>query len=616
MSLLAKVKNVLSTLQTNGLSIAEFLSAVSWGDNECTLDNDVRGARTRFLHSAEFPRLLATWYSPPSSKRGKQRTQGARDILRKFAINCVKGVFEEEIKQLSRHVKISGKISAKTLLSTTFETIAQDIKGPDGAPTLYSLLYAAAESKKDETQKDPEKMLTAILCMLAYHNSSRNCRFQQLLAIFWKSCGLASKAVDVLHACGLSMCDTWTRDAISSLDEGNFKAIAMVVEFVKAFAFIVVHDNLNIPFRVSSQRIDHKNSFENGTASTVICLPPSAKPILDNKAEYARMANWRALRDRPLIDYSTIFKKHVQSMEYVNQSYKHHILQFVLSCPAFEKYAHRDDPLLAPPAPRRQLPCGRDHRTIQMPLGTVPIDESTYEGNSEVVKELLRQMGLSSVEERKRLATSRLIPWIGDQKTQVLLKGLQNMRASDDNGFDRMDWLIPMFGWFHVLMMISKQIFWVHKGSNKQTNPNYYDLKEIILHLLEAHILCCWLQVSGFQTLEGLAASNPSPAELSVYADKILNRYVTARAAHRSRNLPKDKKSQQDQVFVNACAFIRDGLTFYELLSSIREGDVGRMADLIPQLTIMCIGNGNGNYATEFLDLMQRMDNVWSPELK
>ncbi|KDQ06014.1 hypothetical protein BOTBODRAFT_121981 [Botryobasidium botryosum FD-172 SS1] len=65
-------------------------------------------------------------------------------------------------------------------------------------------------------------MLTAILCMLVYYNSLRNYQFQQLLAIFWKSCGLASKAIDVLHACGLSMCDTWIQEVISSLDEGNF----------------------------------------------------------------------------------------------------------------------------------------------------------------------------------------------------------------------------------------------------------------------------------------------------------------------------------------------------------------------------------------------------------
>ncbi|KDQ09215.1 hypothetical protein BOTBODRAFT_117491 [Botryobasidium botryosum FD-172 SS1] len=180
--------------------------------------------------------------------------------------------------------------------------------------------------------------------------------------------------------------------------------------------------------------------------------------------------------------------------------------------------------------------------------------------------------------------------------------------------------------------MIAKQIYWVHTGSvagfglgrdisllkriglapkTKQTNPDYHDLKEIITHILKAHVLCCWLQITGSSSLAELAKSNPSPADLVQWLQLVVDKIILGCDVHNMQRLPTEA---QDQVFVNACTFIRDALVFHELVQSIWVGDVGQMMDLLPQLTMMCIGSGNSNYVVEFLDLMQRMTYEWKPE--
>ncbi|KDQ09213.1 hypothetical protein BOTBODRAFT_179229 [Botryobasidium botryosum FD-172 SS1] len=84
---------------------------------------------------------------------------------------------------------------------------------------------------------------------------------------------------------------------------------------------------------------------------------------------------------------------------HIHAQFKYHVLHFLLSSPAFEDYLHCEDLLLQPPAPRRQLLSGKAHRTTQMPLKTVPIDESTYEGNSKQLQmnECVSQQGVVRV---------------------------------------------------------------------------------------------------------------------------------------------------------------------------------------------------------------------------
>ena len=67
---------------------------------------------------------------------------------------------------------------------------------------------------------------------------------------------------------------------------------------------------------------------------------------------------------------------------------------FLLECPAFSAYKHRDDPLLAAPPPTDLLPSGHKYTATQHMFETVQVDESSYDGTDELCNKIwLEQMG-------------------------------------------------------------------------------------------------------------------------------------------------------------------------------------------------------------------------------
>jgi len=85
-------------------------------------------------------------------------------------------------------------------------------------------------------------------------------------------------------------------------------------------------------------------------------------------------------------------------------------------------------------------------------LKTVDIEETSYEGNNKVIAEWYCQLGISDKASSKELAMEMLLVWIGDQLTVEHIRGLQKYRHKDLNSFDRMDYILLQFGWFHLVM--------------------------------------------------------------------------------------------------------------------------------------------------------------------
>lgn len=401
-----------------------------------------------------------------------------------------------------------------------------------------------------------------------------------------------------------------------------------IVQFVKDNPMAGMHDNVNIAYKKSSQRIDNQNHFDNGTASTILQMPPQVRDILEN--EHLRRAMTGEDRTSPLpsLDTTHIMNAAKQSQAPIHKQHIYHTIQFLLRSPAFKDYSYLTNASLRPPPPVNVLPHGAAHRTRQMPLGTTQIDESSFEGNNNVITDVLRQVGLSSVDERIRLAVKRVIPWIGDQKTIKLLRGLQSMRGREMNGYDRMDYLLLILGWFHVKLNIVNSIFWTHRGivtgtglardiskltriglapkTRTSGKPDFHNLQEVILHVLNARIIDCWTKLCGHTTLEAFAASVPHPDNIAKLAEHIVNEYASTKSAH---------IAGPDETFRNASLFMRDALIYMELVQSIKLGDVGRMENLIPSLLFMCAGGRNPLYAIEFMEML---DNFlrWPAEIK
>ena len=110
------------------------------------------------------------------------------------------------------------------------------------------------------------QIVLMIILMLSYTRSHRRARFQKMFAIYLKFRGLSAKGFDTLHALALTMSHKWTGNVVGRI---SHEAMKEVVRLMQIFPWLILHDNLQIPFRVFSQHLDNQGEFGNGTAATV-----------------------------------------------------------------------------------------------------------------------------------------------------------------------------------------------------------------------------------------------------------------------------------------------------------------------------------------------------------
>ena len=87
-----------------------------------------------------------------------------------------------------------------------------------------------------------------------------------MFGIYLKFRGLSAKGFDMLHALRITMSHKWTENAIERISKA---AMEEVVRSMQEFAWLISHDNVQIPFRVFAQRLDNQGEFRDSTAAAV-----------------------------------------------------------------------------------------------------------------------------------------------------------------------------------------------------------------------------------------------------------------------------------------------------------------------------------------------------------
>jgi hypothetical protein len=257
------------------------------------------------------------------------------------------------------------------------------------------------------------QIVLMIISMLSYTRSHRRARFQKMFAIYLKFRRLSAKGFDTLHALALTMSYKWTGNAVGRI---SHEAMKEVVRLMQIFPWLISHNNLQIPFRVFSQRLDNQGEFGNGTAATVYIkrnadvLPDTINSAL-KKTRAAGLQN--PLTELEILDLAN------ESWPQIEQYQIHHILRFLLDSPGFnlQTYSHKESSVLDPPKPVHILPSGPDNITLQYLLGTVNIPEASYEDHDRLMEEWFKQIGWGEVSEKMKIAMKKVVAWIGDQLT-------------------------------------------------------------------------------------------------------------------------------------------------------------------------------------------------------
>ncbi|TBU21646.1 hypothetical protein BD311DRAFT_782804 [Dichomitus squalens] len=635
-SILDRVKSILAYMESVDMNLPIFLDALSWGDNACISDPKVQYERSALMGSEELPRILERWYKVPrasTSRHHHVRPQGAREALEEFALGCVEEMVDRELEASSHLFRSpSDCLSEEGLTRFRFSEVAERLQDKvSGAPSVWRLIYGATwcfrRVSQGKSHKDVVSATVTIISQLQYLRSRTLSAWTKPLTVFLKAKGTSAKVLDLLHALGITMSHSWSVRAYSHISTSAMEAVRLVIH---RFRWWLAYNNVNFAFKVFSMHLRNQSHFDSGTTGSVFVKPfaPQPPPLSGE----ALQAQRRIGRTNP-ITLSDIANLDVAAAPRIHSHIVYTVLRMLLDSPEFDfpTYIPQTDPAIAPPPPVSRLPAGRENITKQFVLGTVHINESTYEGTRDLIAEFLRQLNLFTAKEIEHLAKVAALIWIGDQLTIERLRGLANYRSEDLNGFDRLDWLVFVFGWFHLLMAFAnslhrqyfgspagkglRQAFALLKRPGLQSvqikGTFYHHLHEGIFHVTEAHIRDCWRKVGGVAELAELR--NRSPAELKHLVETLVQHYASN---DRVEDLEHVASGREDDFLRQAVMWNRDALRYIVLWHAMRQGDVGLMEDLLPHLFFRFSGGGNHKYAVEILKLLQGLHHEWPEDVK
>lgn len=168
-----------------------------------------------------------------------------------------------------------------------------------------------------------------IISMLSYSRSHHRSKFQKLFAVYLKYCGLSAKGFDALHALAITMSYKWTGNAVGTISNTAMQKLRKVIHH---FPWIISHDNVNIPFRVSSQRLGNQNEFGSGTAATIFLFKNGSIKYPSNRA----LQTHRASGIQNQIGTLDLVNLDLQGAENIEKWVAHRILRLLVETPEFD----------------------------------------------------------------------------------------------------------------------------------------------------------------------------------------------------------------------------------------------------------------------------------------
>ncbi|KAG0081950.1 hypothetical protein BGZ93_002591 [Podila epicladia] len=172
-----------------------------------------------------------------------------------------------ELRDASEDPKL--RLSAKSVTSgaaNSFKLKTARRSFERNAPTLTRLLIGLA-TINDSPTRCPEAIVTMICSMLLIVCSQKANYLQMVMGLYLFSKGAPRQLMGVLCKAGMSVSHQTVLRSIQSLTTEE-KAVAKNAATTKSW--YLIHDNINMAFRKYDQRLDNQDSFESGTAATLV----------------------------------------------------------------------------------------------------------------------------------------------------------------------------------------------------------------------------------------------------------------------------------------------------------------------------------------------------------
>ncbi|KAF7369548.1 hypothetical protein MVEN_00284700 [Mycena venus] len=500
------------------------------------------------------------------------------------------------------------------------------------APTLWRILDTVAtpglltrREKQGEARREKRLVFTTACAMLSVSRSQLANNYQLVIGLFLLASGASKREMEVLAHAGLSTSYDTIQDHIHIL---SAEAVKRFQQLIKKQMCFIVWDNLNIAFRVESQRLNSANHFDNGTTGTLLpvynpftgstttplgSLPLSMKPprtttfpVIDwevhdvlpspeSAEQLSRCCLWQLKR---------LAMEHIQSLQ--------HLKEELEDCPEVDQIAI--------------------HQTDQYPVPAMHEEESSLEGSIRVYTTILGNLKVT--EEDLKAHGLRFND--GDLLTDSLVDKIESARRNSDEVIDGMKAVVRRFGLFHAKMAGCRLVINEHWGQpnslwpgslwwehNKLLNRKpisagwkakkatpWKPCHELLQISLAAHVKDGFRIHCGHTDLDAWAAS-ASIADFNAVAERVYRKLFTTEALDDLRSMP-----QRDISHENVLLFNRDALFYIEFVAAIKKGDIGRVINVLQVWMVMMRSSKTmPKYADAIFETLRRIDR-YDPVLK
>ncbi|KAJ7166271.1 hypothetical protein C8R46DRAFT_1220015 [Mycena filopes] len=572
---------------------------------------------------------------------------GAEFIDKRFDAK-LEEVLQREGLAIQEHLSRHWTVSVTELLKEfDMEQLGNDLQRI--APTLWSILHSVSIPGR-ETRRESDgasrrektlvwasiaflgydlplpQIFTTVCAMLSMARSQRANNFQVVIGMFLIASGSAKREMEVLAHAGLSISYSTIQDHVTLLSNEALKRLKQLVKQKMCF---IVWDNLNIAFRVESQRLNSTNHFDNGTTGTTI---PVWNPFTNGDTQLGTLPlHMKPSRTTtfPVIDWSSadILLTPAQAEELgrccawqLRRLAIDHIpglkrLKEALGeCPTVDQIAV--------------------HLTEQYPVPAMQEDESSIEGTIRVYTRILESLGITNAD----LQAHGLMFNDGDLLTDSLVDKIESARRNSDGEIEGMKATIRRFGLFHAKMAGCRLVVNEHWGKPNSILPGslwwentrmlgrkamtagwkakkatpWKPSHELLQVSLAAHVKDGFRIHCGHTDLDTWAAT-ATIDDVSAVAARVHDKLFSTAALDTVRDV---RPELRDITHENVILLNRDALFYIELVFAIKKGDIGRVVNVLRVWMVMMRSNKTmPKYADAIFETLARIDR-YDPVLK
>ncbi|KAJ7762285.1 hypothetical protein DFH07DRAFT_739385 [Mycena maculata] len=492
------------------------------------------------------------------------------------------------------------------------------------APTLWRILETTSAASTQRADFYLQVFTTAC-AMLSISRSQLANNYQVVIGLFLLGSGASKREMEVLAHAGLSTSYSTIREHIHLLSK---EAVAKFQRLITEQMFFIVWDNLNIAFRVESQRLNKGNHFDNGTTATGIPLynpftgstttphgtlplpmkPPRTTtfPVLDWDISDVLPSALSVEQLGPCLlwQITRLAFENIKNLEHLRTAFK--------ECPEV-------DPIAV-------------HKTDQYPLPAMHEDESSIEGTIRIYAQILRNLGLTD----DNLRAHGLMFNDGDLLTDSLVDKIESARRNSDGVIDGMKASIRRFGLFHAKMAGCRMVlnehwgkpnslwpgslWWEHNtllkrkkisaGWKAQKATPWKPSHELLQISLAAHVKDGFRIHCGSEDLDTWALS-ATMEDVNVVAERVYRKLFTTQAVDNMRARPQRDITHENVILLN-----RDALYYIEFVAAIKKGDIGRVINVLQiWMVMMRTPKTMPRYADAIFETLRRIDR-YDPVLK